>query len=1275
MIVIKKSETMISLSNAFRLIIRSACCSFILCGAVSARDYNFGHLSVEDGLSQSNIYSIIQDEQGFMWFGTADGLNRYDGYEFKTYHHNTDDTESIPGNTIFKIYQDTKQRMWVGTAENGLARYDRDRDKFICYRNDPGDSTSLASNSIWDIVEDAKGRFWIATNGGGLEVFDPETGSFRHALRGEVVPFLLKETRIFDLFIDKQMNLWIGTEHGLYYYNFTTELLTHYKTDPGDPAGLWIENVVAIAQDGEGRMWFGGADKGLHRLSKDGKSFEHPVKNFPNPGSADADYIHNIISDGDSCLWVGTKMGLIQYRTQSDKVDRYLRDRTKSGSIGSNDIMTLYRDRSGILWIGTTDNGLSTLVERKDKFKTTVTVESVDWESSSNLIFSFTEDKNGTLWLGTWDGLYYRKPKTTSFIQIPHDKDNPGSVSSNYIWDVDCDSLGVLWVCTQYGLNALNNADGTFRHFFHDPANPWSINSNVVYTITIGKKNEIWIGTDVGLDRYDPHQDRFYHYSLPNLAFDQTVDYIYEDRSGALWVGTYGGLFKLTADGTDFIRYLHVKGDTTTLSSNYISFITEDDENTLWIATLEAGIDRYNPVTDSFKAYGMRDGLPSDVVNAILPGDAGELWISTNNGLSRFDVNEEKFRNYDMSDGVQSNEFNSGAAYIGRDGSFYFGGIRGFNQFSPSEVTNLDNSYIPPVVITEFQLFHEVMGLNENNRYQFKLPKDISRCRQITLTPDQNVITLQFAALNFIDPEKNQYACKLVGYDKDWNFIGNRRIIDYINLPYGVFTFRVKASNNDGIWNEQGTALQIIHTTPLFRKPLVLVGLILFFLGLIIMIFQLINIRIRARNRQLMVVNEALNAQIFEREKAEKALEKYRDELEDTVARRTHQLEESKQALQRERDLFIGGQVVIFKWRRQSGSMVDYVSPNIEQVFGYKDEEFLSGKLNYYDIVDDRDCDLVKKEIADAVAGDQHSLTHTPYRVVKKDGTIIWLQDFTTLIRDKKGDLDYFLGYVVDITEQINSEKKLKEQQAQLIHAGRLASLGEMATGIAHELNQPLSIIRAQAELLSIVEEKKPQGKGNRLEDLNLILSEVDRAARIIYNMREFARRQSGKMGSVHIEEPIKKALVFFQQQFTAHGIDLVVEIEQGLPKVSLDPQQFEQVVVNFITNARYAVDKKEELHFGDYTRRVVIRAYDDSELQQVVMEVSDNGLGMTAEEMERCFEPFFTRKEVGEGTGLGLSIVHGIVRGFKGNVQVESKVDSGTTFRVFIPYTQTMMG
>jgi len=1258
-----------------RLMIWSACSIIMLYAADSGLDYNFGHLSVEDGLSQSNIYSILQDEQGFMWFGTADGLNRYDGYEFRTYHHDTDDPESLPGNTIFKIFQDTKQRMWVGTAENGLARYDREREKFTCYRNDPGDSTSLLSNSIWDIVEDKKGRFWVATNGGGLELFEPETGIFHHALRGEGVPFKLKETRVFDLFVDNQDNLWIGTEHGIYFYNFATEFLTHYTTEPADSSGLWIENVIAMAQDGEGRMWFGGNGNGLHRLSKDGRSFEHFGWNFLNPASVNADYIHYIYSDGDSCLWVGTKAGLIQYHTQSGEVDRYIRDRTRANSIGSNDIMTLFRDRSGVLWIGTTENGLSTLVERKNKFKTTVTVQSVDPETSSNQIFSFTEDKEGTLWVGTWDGLYYRKPETDTFILLSHNKDDPGSLTSDLIWDVDCDSLGTVWVCTQYGLNAMTGSTGTFRHFFNDPEDPQSISSNVVYTVTVGKKNEIWIGTDVGLDRYDPVQDRFYHYPLPNLEFDQTVDYIYEDHSGSLWVGTYGGLFKLPANSADFIRYAHIMGDTTALSSNYISYITEDKENNLWVATLEAGINRYDPSTNSFKAYGVRDGLPSDVVNAILPGDAGELWISTNNGLSRFDILKEQFRNYDMSDGVQSNEFNSGAAYIGRNGLYYFGGIKGFNQFIPSEVSNLDNPYIPPVVITGFQLFHESMGLDDNNRYQFKLSKEISQCQQIKLTPEQNVITLQFAALNFIDPEKNQYACKLEGYDKDWNYIGTRRIIDYINLPYGDFTFRVKASNNDGIWNEQGTELQILHETPLFSKPLMRVGSILFVLGLIIMIFQLVNIRIRARNRQLMVVNEALNAQIFEREKAEKALEKYRDELENTVARRTHQLEESKLALQRERDLFIGGQVVIFKWRRQSGSMVEYVSPNIEQVFGYKDAEFLSGKLNYYDIVDERDRDLVKKEIAVAVTEGQHSLTHTPYRVVKKDGTIIWLQDFTTLIRDEKGELDYFLGYVVDITEQINSEKKLREQQAQLIHAGRLASLGEMATGIAHELNQPLSIIRAQAELLSIVEEKKPADQQNRMEDLNLILSEVDRAARIIYNMREFARRQSGKIGSVHIEEPIRKALIFFQQQFTAHGIDLVVDIEKNLPKVSVDPQQFEQVVVNFITNARYAVDKKEEFHSEDYTRRVEIRVRNDSKTHHVVMEVTDNGLGMTDEDMERCFEPFFTRKEVGEGTGLGLSIVHGIVRGFKGSIEVESKVDSGTTFRVFIPYTQTMMG
>ncbi|MBC8479198.1 MAG: PAS domain-containing protein [FCB group bacterium] len=411
-----------------------------------------------------------------------------------------------------------------------------------------------------------------------------------------------------------------------------------------------------------------------------------------------------------------------------------------------------------------------------------------------------------------------------------------------------------------------------------------------------------------------------------------------------------------------------------------------------------------------------------------------------------------------------------------------------------------------------------------------------------------------------------------------------------------------------------------------------------------------------------------LEKEIKERQEAEKELQSYKIHLEELVEQRTQQLKQSKESLQQERDLFIGGQVAIFKWLDKVDSSIEYVSPNINSILGYTVDELTRGSITYFDLVHEGDRQQIIDEINTAVNSESTYITHSPFRMLTKNKQTVWMQDFTTIIRDNDGSIVHFLGYLVDITEKVQAEEKLKSKQTQLAHSGRLASLGEMATGVAHELNQPLAIIRVQAEVLRLGARMNADSNDPLINDLNEIIGQVDRASAIIDHMRGYARIESENDLEVDLTQPVLSSLSFFREQFKNHCINLITEFDDGLPLLGINHQRFEQVVVNFMSNARYAVDKKGESQTCEYNKEVLVRIINRRALKQVLFEVEDNGIGMSTDEMDRCLEPFYTQKEVGEGTGLGLSIVNSIIREFDGKLEIESEPDKGTLMRIVIP-------
>ncbi|MCG3119414.1 MAG: hypothetical protein ALAOOOJD_01806 [bacterium] len=861
----------------------------------------FDHFSLEHGLSQTTVMSIWQDRQGYLWFGTSDGLNKYDGYSFTVYRNDPLDLNSLADNVITAIGEDGAGALWVGTISGVLHRFNRQAGRFWRYK------LPLSSQP----------QMTTATE--SVEV--PYTFSF------------FSDQTITVLYADSQNgrnNLWIGTwRSGLYKLDLqqlvkprpagddTTQMsfphgaLTHYQYDPGDPHSLSDNHIRAICRDRSGRFWIGTFGGGLNRFDEASQRFQHFRHDASRPHSLSADYVLSLCEDRAGTLWIGTlggglnqlmtaastqahvqppavnvkftrsaahkqqnhlaeSMRFVHYRhdpanpyslsdndvttiledryqtlwlgtfggglnrmdrlpasalkTMETTVERFTHfqyDRLNPHSFLSNDVLSMHEDRTGILWIGSQlGAGISKYDRRKEKFKHYKNELSDPSSLNDNVIWSiFTTSKGDqeNIWVGTYyGGLNLFDRRRGRFTHFRHDPADPHSLSHNHVRSICEDAEGALWIGTfGEGLNKCSPpALGKFTHYKHDPANLFSLSDNHVRTIFKDHAGTLWIGTlGGGLNRFDAKTGRFFHYRHnpldPNSLSDDRVYTIYEDRRGTLWIGTFGGglnqLFiphqaDRNFDGLYFVQYKFEATDSNTLSDDRVMSICEDRDGVLWIGTFGGGLNRFDRASGKFTRLRKRAGPPSDVIYGILEDEGGELWISSNQGLARFNPRTLACKNYDERDGLQSNEFSGGAYAQSRHGEMFFGGINGLNCFFPDSVK--DNLFVPPVVITAVKKFNEVIG---------------REVKKIELAYADNFFSLEFAVLDFANPAKNQYAYYLEGFDPNWIFSGTRHTASYTNLDPGHYTFRVKGANNDGVWNETGAVVNITIHPPFWK--------------------------------------------------------------------------------------------------------------------------------------------------------------------------------------------------------------------------------------------------------------------------------------------------------------------------------------------------------------------------------------------------------------------------------------------------------------------------
>ncbi len=784
---------------------------------------DFDRLSIDEGLSQSIVEQIVQDRQGFMWFVTEDGLNRFDGYTFTVYRNVAGDPSSLSHNELKSIFEDRLGMLWVGAFEGGLNRFDPITEKVTRYRHDRSDPGSLAADTVRCIAEDRSGRLWIGTQGGGLDLLDRATGTFRHHRASPDTPGALSHDDVRAIYEDRAGVVWVGTNGGgLNRLDPATGTFSRYRHRPDDRSSLSSDAVFAIFEDKGGTLWVGTYGGGLEALDRATGVFTHHRAGPSVPGSLSSDLVKAVCEDPGGTLWVGTDGGgLNRFDRETGAFTAFRHDRVDPASLSADRIYSLYLDRSRVLWVGTYGGGLSKFDIGRKRFRRYANDPNDPNSLSHDIVWCFHEDAGGVLWIGTDSGGLNRFDRRAGRWQsFRHRADDPSSLSHDTVRDLVEGRDGALWVATNGGgLERLDRATGGFTHYRHDPSDPGSLAHDELRSVYQDRSGAIWVGTfGGGLDLLDPRTGRFTHHRRdPGGRSSISNDFIrlmLEDRSGALWIGTQGGgVNRLDPQRHGFKSFRNDPADPSSLSNDHVFAILEARDGTLWFGTFGGGLNRLEAATGGFRRYTARDGLASDSVYAMLEDGAGRLWISTTRGLSRFDPRSGEFRNYDVRDGLQSNEFNGGSACRSASGEMFFGGINGFNAFFPDEIGF--NPVVPEVVITDLRLFNRSVRVGERLQGRAILQRPINRTDAIELSYRDNLFSLEFAALHYSAPGKNRYAYKMEGFSDAWIPVNaDRRFATFTGLAPGDYVFHVRGANSDGVWSERPASVRITITPP-----------------------------------------------------------------------------------------------------------------------------------------------------------------------------------------------------------------------------------------------------------------------------------------------------------------------------------------------------------------------------------------------------------------------------------------------------------------------------
>ncbi len=1277
-----------------------------------AQDIQFDHLNKSDGFPSDWIYSLVQDQQGFLWVGGLTGLSRYDGYNIKTYRHNPLDSTSLSNNFVYALYVDRGGRLWAGTWGGGLNLFNPGKEIFTRFQHEPGNPTSLSSDSVNVILQTTDGTIWVGTQN-GLDRFDNDKGTFiryTHETNNEQT---LTSNVISALYEDQDGNLWVGTGDatdptgkagGLNRYDSTAD--NFIRILPTGQKSLRDNRVTAIDGAPNGAIYIGTCQSGLYCYDPMGSKLEalgddpNDLKHLHAPRgiktsnfSAKVDVIHR---DKTGMLWVATHSGGINRYDPATHTLTHYRQAGDPKSLSSNFVLSFNEDHQGILWFGTEGAGLNKVVPSYSRFRLYGAKEI----SANNGVRSLYQENKDTLWIGTFSGQLFRMdPATGNIERFSDTKPAPDGLWGNPVESVFKDREGMLWVGQQRGLYRIDPVRMSHRKFTVDAANPDSLSNSNIEFIRQTDDQHLWIGTwGGGLDLYDFKTKRFRSFqhdpSDPKTLSDNMLMQMYTDHRGILWFGTQnGGLDRFDKKTETFTTYLDGEG---------IFQIYEDSSNRFWITTLTDGLFLLDRNTGKTIHYTTEDGLPNNVVPGIMQDKQGLLWLATSGGVARFDPETKTFITYDEADGMNNYPVIQQAVIKGIDGRMFIGGPKGVTVINPQDFKPNPN---PPVTA--------IIGLHV---FEDAFPLPFNREEQITLNYNQNELTFDYAGLHFANPSRNRYTYRLEGYDKNWINAGTERRVKYTNLSPGTYTFKVKSSNSDGVWDKKGTSLTIKILPPWWQTTAAYIIYALLVIAFILLLNRFLRRRLVAKERErtreleLEQAREALQHASLDRVRAEIASMRTAKDLERITPLIWRELKALEVPFIR-CGIFIidednavthvylttpeGKSLGVLNLSFNANELTTNTVKYWRKKDVYKEHWDKQGFINWTKSM----MQLGQVQNAETYQGSSAPPESLYLHFVPFTQGMLYVGDVSPLT-DEKLDLVKTLAEAFSIAyaryedfKNIEEAKnkieitlnELKAAQAQLVHSEKMASLGELTAGIAHEIKNPLNFVNnfseVSSELLDEIKtglkNKNEEEVGELLDDLKQNLEKINqhgkRADSIVKGMLLHSRGTSGDKTLTDIndllEQYINLAYHGMRAQDKEFNITIEKDYDKTLKKINVVPQDISRAFLNIINNACYAANEKKKITGDNFqpTLRVSTKNLKD----KVEIRIADNGNGVPDKIKDKIFQPFFTTKPTGEGTGLGLSLSYDIVvKQHDGEIKVETKEGEGSLFIIMLPYS-----
>ncbi len=767
-------------------------------------DIRFEQLTTNDGLSNATVLSAVQDQDGFIWFATQDGLNRFDGSHFTIFRADEENPGSISSSNVFALLVDENGILWIGTDGGGLNKYDSSTETFMAYMHDDADPNSISNDSIWSLFEDSQGTIWAGTRG-GLCRFDKNQEVFKCYLPNADDPTSISGDTVYRMFEDHNGILWFATRYGLNRYDSETDSFQVYRNDPENPFSLSNDYVTGVLEDCWGNFWVTTRYGGLNRFDRQAGTFTAYRYDADDPHSISSDNLWNIYQDRQGVLWITTEgKGLNKFDPVKEEFVTYRHNPNDPASLSNDDTYWMMEDQSGVLWITTRRNGVNKLYPALQRFSLLKHIPESEGGLNVNNVHAIWKDGDDILWVGTVGGGLNRIDRKNNLAEyFINDSLNENSFPSNDIYALYKARNAVdLWIGTVgQGLIRFNTSDYSFVAYERTLDDPSTLSSDYLTAIEPAPDGKLWIGTlGFGFDLFNPETGLVEkHYNTnpddPQSLIEGTVYDFAQDSQGNLWIATArGGVDMFDPRTEKFTHHQHNMENKNSLVHDSVNTLYLENEQILWVGT-SSGLSRFDIKSGIYTNYKEENGLPSNTIYGILVDEQGIVWISTGNGLAQLDQTTQLIRSYDLKDGLQGNQFNLFSYHEAQDGEMFFGGSGGINSFYPEGLVLNQNQ--PTVVFTELLLFNSPIKSGTE-----VLPEAINKLEEVVLNYDQSIITINYAATSYQISNHNRYQYRLLGFTEEWSPLTEIHSTTFTNLDPGPYIFQVRATNNDGILGE-----------------------------------------------------------------------------------------------------------------------------------------------------------------------------------------------------------------------------------------------------------------------------------------------------------------------------------------------------------------------------------------------------------------------------------------------------------------------------------------